>query len=102
MGLRKLPDTFTEEGVTMLSSVLNSDTAIEVNIQVIRIFIRIREVLLTHSDILYKLEQIENKLLRNDEKAQQYEADIEVIFDALKGLLSAEQTTRELVGYKTA
>jgi len=50
---------FTEQGVAMLSSVLNSDTAIEVNIRIIRIFTRLREMLLTHKDILLKLEQLE-------------------------------------------
>src|SRR5258708_24176977 len=58
-GTRKLPLAFTEQGVAMLSSVLNSETAIDVNIQIIRIFTRMRELLLTHKDILIKLEQIE-------------------------------------------
>jgi len=52
MGLRKPPLAFTEQGVAKLSSVLNSETAIEVNIQIIRIFTRIRELLLAHKDIL--------------------------------------------------
>src|SRR6266705_121421 len=51
-----MPMAFTEQGVAMLSSVLNSKTAIEVNIQIIRIFTRMRELLLTHKDILIKLE----------------------------------------------
>ena len=54
-----MPHAFTEQGVAMLSSVLNSDTAIEVNIRIIRIFTRLREMLLTHKDILLKLEQLE-------------------------------------------
>src|SRR5206468_2407030 len=52
MGLRKRPFAFTEQGVAMLSSVLNSPTAIQVNIQIIRIFTKMREMLLTHKDIL--------------------------------------------------
>jgi len=52
MGLRKPPLVFTEQGVAMLSSVLNSDTAIMVNIQIIRIFTKMREVLVTHKEIL--------------------------------------------------
>lgn len=52
----------------MLSSVLNSETAIEVNIQIIQIFIRMRELLLTHKDILVKLEQIEKTLLGQDHR----------------------------------
>jgi hypothetical protein len=57
------PMAFTEQGVAMLSSVLNSETAIEVNIQIIRIYTRIREVLLTHKDVLLKMEQLEKKIL---------------------------------------
>ena len=62
MGLRYVPFCFTEQGVTMLSCILNSTRAIEVNIRVIRIFTRLRETLLTHKDILLKLEQIEKKI----------------------------------------
>ena len=68
MGLRKLPNVFTEMGVAMLSSVLSSDTAIEVNIQIVRIFSRLREMLLTHKDILLKLEQIEQKIQKQEQK----------------------------------
>lgn len=63
-GTRKPPYVFTEQGVAMLSSVLNSAIAIEVNIRIIRIFTKLREMLLTHTDILLKLEQLENKLCR--------------------------------------
>ena len=54
-GRRKLPFAFTEQGVAMLSSVLNSETAIRVNIQIIRVFTKMRELLLTHKDILLQL-----------------------------------------------
>lgn len=100
MGLRKLPHVFTEQGVAMLSSVLNSDTAIEVNIQIVRIFSRIREVLLTHTDILSKLEQMENRILEQDEKTQKQEDDIQIIFDALKSLLTSSEEQRKPLGYK--
>lgn len=59
MGLRKRPFAFTEQGVAMLSSVLNSSTAIKVNIQIIRIFTKMREMLLTNKDVLLKLEKLE-------------------------------------------
>jgi phage regulator Rha-like protein len=59
-GSRYIPMAFTEQGVAMLSSVLNSARAIKVNIQIIRIFTRMREMLLTHKDILLKLEQLES------------------------------------------
>ena len=58
-GTRKLPYAFTEQGVSMLSGVLNSETAIRVHIQAIRVFTKMREMLLTHKDILLQLEKIE-------------------------------------------
>jgi hypothetical protein len=58
-GTRKLPFAFTEQGVAMLSSVLNSDTAIAVNIRIIRVFSKMREYALTHKDILMQLVKLE-------------------------------------------
>ena len=84
----------------MLSSVLNSDTAIEVNIRIIRIFTKLREVLLTHKDILLKLEQIEKKMIHQDERASRHEADIEMIFETLKQLINPPQEPREPIGFK--
>jgi ORF6N domain len=101
MGLRKLPNVFTEQGVAMLSSVLNSDTAIEVNIQIIRIFTRIREVLLTHKDVLIKMEQLEKNMLKQDYKTNKHEEDIQRIFKALKQLLNPPEEPREPIGFKT-
>src|SRR5258706_16002318 len=76
-GTRKMPYAFTEQGVAMLSGVLSSDIAIEVNIRIIRIFTKLRELLLTHKDILLKLEQLEKQVVQNSE-------DIQMIFTALK------------------
>jgi hypothetical protein len=76
-----IPFAFTEQGVAMLSSVLNSETAITVNIQIIRVFTKMREMLLTHKDILLQLEKIEKKLAGHDE-------DITLIFQYLKQLLN--------------
>ncbi len=101
MGLRKLPNVFTEQGVSMLSSVLNSETAIEVNIQIIRIFTRIREVLLINKDILLKMEQLEKKILKQDEKTNKQGEEIQLIFNALKQLLKSSQEPREPIGFKT-
>ena len=101
MGLRKLPNAFTEQGVAMLSSVLNSETAIEVNIQIIRIFTRIREVLLTHKDVLLKMEQLEKKIFQQDERTNKHEDEIQLIFNALKQLLNPPKKPRNAVGYKT-
>jgi hypothetical protein len=92
-GSRYMPMAFTEQGVAMLSSVLNSARAIKVNIQIIRIFTRIREMLLTHKDILLKLEQLESKVNRNDQ-------DIQLIFKYLKQLLNPPQQPRPRIGFR--
>jgi hypothetical protein len=92
-GTRKMPFVFTEQGVAMLSGVLNSDVAIEVNIRIIRIFTKLREMLLTHKDILLKLEQLENQVVQNSE-------DIRMIFTALKELLNPPNPLREPIGFK--
>lgn len=97
-GRRKLPKVFTEQGVAMLSSVLNSETAIAVNIQIIRVFSRIREMLLTHKDILSELEKIKQTVSSNSK-------DIELIFQYLKQFEAAkqqelEQQNRKPIGYK--
>src|ERR1700743_2367262 len=69
-GRRTPPNVFTEHGVLMLSSVLNSRQAIQVNIQIMRIYTRIREMLIGHKDILLLVEQVEKKLLKQDQKIE--------------------------------
>ena len=71
-GTRKMPYVFTEQGVAMLSSVLNSDNAIEVNIRIIRIFTKMREMILTHKDILLKLEQLEKSKKKTIKTSKQF------------------------------
>jgi hypothetical protein len=93
MGLRYSPFCFTEQGVAMLSSVLNSETAIRVNIQIIRVFTKMRELLLTHKDILLQLQNIEKKLTGHDE-------DIALIFQYLKQLLNPPQPPRRKIGFR--
>jgi hypothetical protein len=97
-GVRYLPIAFSEQGVAMLSSVLNSDRAILVNIQIIRIFTRMREMFLTHNDIIDKLRQIEMKLAGHDD-------NILLIFEYLKQLEQAKQkqeaqSRRKRIGFK--
>ena len=93
-GTRKAPYAFTEQGVAMLSGILNSDIAIEVNIRIIRIFTRLREMLLTHTEILLKLEQLEKQVVQNS-------GDIQMIFTALKKLLNPpDQAERRRVGFR--
>lgn len=100
MGLRKPPTAFTEQGVAMLSSVLNSETAIEVNIQIIRIFTRMRETILHNKGLLLKIEQIEKTLLKQDSKQQKLEEDIQYIFTALKQLLIPTIEPRKRIGFQ--
>jgi len=99
-GTRKMPYGFTEQGVAMLSGVLNSDRAIEVNIRIIRIFTKLREMLLTHKDILVKLEKIENELMKQDGRTAKNEDNIQMIFEALKQLLNPPQEPRKRIGFK--
>lgn len=99
-GTRYLPMAFTEQGVAMLSSVLNSPTAIDVNIQIIRVFSKMRALLLTNKDILLKLEQVEKKLMQQDGKMNQHDSDIHLIFEALKKLLNPPQAPRQRIGFK--
>ena len=94
-GTRYAPMAFTEQGVAMLSSVLNSDQAIEVNIRIIRIFNRLREMLLTYKDILMKLEQLERNVAGHDKK-------IQLIFQALKQLLDPEKKERRPIGFRSS
>src|SRR5271170_2100777 len=72
MGIRKMPYVFTEQGVAMLSSVLNSDRAIEVNIQIMRIFTKLREMMISHKDLARKIAYLErrfqNKFKEHDQK----------------------------------
>jgi len=88
-----LPFAFTEFGAVMLASVLNSQRAIEVNIQIVRIFIRIREMILTQKDILLKLEVLERKSNKHDK-------DIQLIFEALKKLCTPPPEPRQRIGFK--
>lgn len=100
MGVRKQPYAFTEQGVSMLSSVLNSDTAIEVNIKIIRIFTKMRELILDNKDILLKLEQLENKIYKHDKKINKHEKEMQLVFTALKELLNPKTEPRKPIGFK--
>ena len=97
-GLRIPPFVFTEHGVLMLASVLYSERAVQVNIQIVRIFAKMREILLTHKDILIRLEKIEHTLVGHDEK-------IMLIFEYLKQLekskqVELDQKNQPSIGYK--
>lgn len=79
-GLRYLPYVFTQEGVAMLSSVLRSKRAVQVNIAIMRAFVKLRELLLTHKELAQKIDELERKY-------QMHETDIQAIFQAIKKLL---------------
>jgi len=91
MGLRKLPFVFTEQGVAMLSGVLNSDRAINVNIQIIRTFTKIRELLATNEALQRKMMDMERK----------YDGKIKEIFDTLGFLLEDKIKSKKEIGFKT-
>jgi len=95
-GRRKLPYVFTEHGVLMLSSVLNSKQAIEVNIQIMRIFTKIRQMLVDNTEIRLEVEKIKNKLDNQDK-------NMEIVFKYLDELLEKQEKPnppRKRIGFK--
>lgn len=93
MGLRYAPFAFTQQGVAMLSSVLRSERAIQVNIQIIRVYTRMKQLLIDNKEIYLKLEKQELGLMQKDK-------EVKAIFDALKQLLVAESKPRNEVGFE--
>ncbi|MBK9190706.1 MAG: ORF6N domain-containing protein [Crocinitomicaceae bacterium] len=95
-GVRYLPMAFTEHGVLMLSSVLNSERAIEVNIRIMRLFSKMREMLMTHKDLLIELEEIRKKMKTQDDR-------IDLVFDYLTQFITKDETEmeRRKIGFKT-
>ena len=97
-GRRTLPYAFTEHGVLMLSSVLNSEMAIKVNIQIMRVYVKIRELIMINQDILNRLDSLERKLSKHDKQ-------VFTIFEYLKQFELEKQQelvqkSRKRVGYK--
>jgi hypothetical protein len=84
---------FTEQGVAMLSSVLNSARAIEVNISIMRAFVRLREVVSTHKKLEVKLSELERKMEKHDES-------IEAIFEAIRQLMTPPEKARRKIGFE--
>ena len=93
-GTRYKPMAFTEQGVAMLSSVLRSKRAVQVNIEIMRAFVRLREVLLAHKDLARKLEELEHKIEKHDE-------DIGLIFEAIRELMTPPDTPPKKIGFET-
>jgi ORF6N domain len=89
-GRRYLPYAFTEQGVAMLSSVLRSSRAVQVNIAIMRTFVRLREMLLSNADLARKLADLENK----------YDAQFKVVFDAIRELMLPPVPPKPRIGFK--
>ena len=91
-GRRYLPYAFTEQGVAMLSGILNSQRAVHVNIAIMRTFVKLRELLVTHKDLAHKLEELERKIERHDE-------EISSIFQAIRQLMTPPATPKRKIGF---
>ncbi len=92
---RARPYAFTEEGVAMLSTVLRSDTAVAVSLQIMRVFVRLRRLLATHEPLRRKLQALERKLADHDEK-------FAVVFDAIRQMLEQPAAPpKSRIGYST-
>jgi hypothetical protein len=89
--IKYLPFVFTEQGVAMLSSVLKSERAIQVNIQIMRTFTKIREMLATNKDLREKVENLEKK----------YDKNFAIVFDAIRKLITEDEKPKHKIGFNT-
>jgi hypothetical protein len=90
-GLRYAPMAFTEHGILMLSSVLNSKRAVQVNIEIMRTFVRLRQMLASNVELSSKLAELEKK----------YDRQFKVVFDAIRQLMSPPVSPRKEIGFRT-
>ncbi len=88
--VRFLPLAFTEHGALMLANVLNSPAAVRASVQVVRAFVRLREMLIAHKDLARRLDALE----------RQYDAQFKTVFDAIRGLMSPPRPPRRRIGFK--
>ena len=89
-GLRRAaPYAFTEQGVAMLSSVLNSRRAVQVNIEIMRAFLRLRDLMATHKDLVRRLDKMEKK----------YDAQFRLVFDAIRELMAPPTPKKRKIGF---
>ena len=93
MGLRYRPMAFTEQGVAMLSSVLNSDRAIEVIIAILRAFVQLRKMIASNEELAKKLGELEHRLEKHDE-------DIGLIFEAIRELMTPPDAPPKKIGFE--
>jgi len=89
MSIRRKPYAFTKQGIAMLSSVLKGKVAIQVNIQIMRTFIRLKEIIMNHKSIQRKIENMEKK----------YDPQFKVVFDAIKQLLIPSEKPKGKIGF---
>lgn len=89
-GRRTPPYAFSEQGVAMLSSVLNSPRAVQVNIEIMRTFVRLRQMLASHAELAESLEALEQK----------YDAQFRIVFDAIRQLMQPQVKERKEIGFK--
>jgi phage regulator Rha-like protein len=92
-GRRYLPYAFTEQGVAMLSSVLRSKRAIQVNVAIMRTFVKLREMLSTHKELAHQLVDLERRLEDHDEQ-------IQTIFEAIRQLMAPPEKPRKKIGFQ--
>jgi len=90
--LKYAPYAFTEQGVAMLSSVLRSKQAVQVNITIMRTFVQLRQLMSTHADLAQKLQSMESK----------YDKQFKVVFDAIRALMSDKKLPKREIGFHTA
>jgi hypothetical protein len=84
------PYVFTENGVAMLSSVLNSERAVQVNIAIMRVFVKLREMIASHKDLAKRLDELEGK----------YDAQFKAVFDAIRELMRPPEKPKRKIGFK--
>ncbi|MCL6097206.1 MAG: ORF6N domain-containing protein [Bacteroidetes bacterium] len=92
-GTRKLPYAFTEQGVAMLSSVLKSKRAVQVNILIMRAFVKLRAIISSHKELAEKLKELESRVEVHDE-------NISAIFEAINRLLAIEDKPKRKIGFE--
>ena len=90
-GRRYLPYVFTEQGVAMLSTVLNSERAVLVNIEIMRTFVKLRQMLASNAELSRRLDELESK----------YDKQFKVVFDAIRQLMSTPVQDRKEIGFRS-
>ena len=88
-GVRKMPLAFTEQGVAMLSSILNSKRAIQVNIAIMRVFVVLRKMIDANKELLARIEKLEEK----------YDARFQIVFEAIKELMKEDEKPKNKIGF---